>query len=430
MVKFPDLAYRRGTCPGCRSTILETLRLRFPLLTLVIGTASALFAIWRICLIGFEQLSYDATRSSIDDAMAAIMREGPAPSAEAIWRAWIVGAPTNAKWYLGLGLELEKEGKAAEARTAIDEAMRLGSAHPYVNLEAAKFYLRSGDTARAYPILQRRIELNPEFADEVWPLYLAELESDRGRAYLSEQARDNPSWFPEFFRHVCQHAADPALATKLFDLRASAGVISDEERDCLIGRMQRERRWAEAYRLWAESLPKAAAAQLAPVFNGGFEWPLSNRGFDWMTPPQDGAKVEQEAIDGRNGALALRISFLDKRYSGPPIYQYLMLHPGPQTLLGRARIDAVESWLGLQWAIYCVADDGSDSRQLVRTEQFVGNSDWTNFRREFAVPEDCPMQILRLELANPNRNTTTPGNVAVRLRGALGFDDLAIDSTD
>ncbi len=40
------------------------------------------------------------------------------------------------------------------------------------------------------------------------------------------------------------------------------------------------------------------------------------------------------------------------------------------------------------------------------------------------------MQVLRLELANPQRNAKSAGSVAIRLRGGLWFDDLRVRSVD
>ena len=73
---------------------------------------------------------------------------------------------------------------------------------------------------------------------------------------------------------------------------------------------------------------------------------------------------------------------------------------------------------------------GGDGAQLAHTERFVGAVDWTEFRHDFAVGADCPVQALRLELANPKREATTPGNVVVRLKGRIWFDDMRVRVLD
>jgi hypothetical protein len=90
------------------------------------------------------------------------------------------------------------------------------------------------------------------------------------------------------------------------------------------------------------------------------------------------------------------------------------------------RADGFESWLGLQWAVYCHADDEAAQRQLAKTEPFTGSGGWGEFRRDFVVPAGCPVQLLRLELANPKRDAEAPGAVPARLRGGLWFDDIEV----
>ena len=55
---------------------------------------------------------------------------------------------------------------------------------------------------------------------------------------------------------------------------------------------------------------------------------------------------------------------------------------------------------------------------------------WDEWREEFLVPADCPVQLLRLELANPRRDAVTPGDVAARLDGAVWFDDFRVRRLD
>ena len=87
-------------------------------------------------------------------------------------------------------------------------------------------------------------------------------------------------------------------------------------------------------------------------------------------------------------------------------------------------------WLGLQWGLYCLAEAGTVERQLARSDRYLGSTPWEGFQEDFAVPKDCPVQLLRLELANPRRDATTPGNVAARLRGSLWFDDFRVRLLD
>jgi hypothetical protein len=211
--------------------------------------------------------------------------------------------------------------------------------------------------------------------------------------------------------------------------RAGAGLATTDERRCLIERFQREGQWTLAHQLWVNSLPPGQRERAGKVFNGDFEAPLSNVGFDWLIPQQDSVDVFLDSTEGMGGQRALNITFINKRFSGPPVFQYLMLGPGRYRFEGRGRTD-LETWLGLQWGIYCRDATGRESRQLALSERFIGAVDWIDFRRDFEVPKDCPVQILRLELAAPKRDASVLGNVAVRLRGRIWFDDLRVNAIE
>ena len=77
-----------------------------------------------------------------------------------------------------------------------------------------------------------------------------------------------------------------------------------------------------------------------------------------------------------------------------------------------------------------LAEDGATPRQLARSGRFLGSSDWNAWDEAFVVPKDCPVQRLRLELANPRGDADTPGNVAARLSGTAWFDDFLIRGLD
>jgi hypothetical protein len=329
-----------------------------------------------------------------------------------------------------LARELEGQGKPGDARAAMDGAVRLAPANRDVLLEAAAQALRAGDEPQALAILRSVVDLYPGAHAIVWPVYVAGLDSGRHDAFFAAAASENPGWWREFFGTACEKAANVAAVERVFAVRAVAGTAGDDERRCLIARLQRENRWTNAYQAWLNSLPPAQRQRIGYVFNGDFELPLSNLGFDWTIPPQDGVIVETLPAAGATGRRALRVEFVNKRWGGPPVQQYLMLTPGRYRFEGRGRADRLDTWLGVQWGLYCVPRPGGEPRQLARSDRLRGTSEWEVFRQEFTVPADCAVQVLRLELANPRADAETPGNVAARLRGAVWYDDFRVRRLD
>jgi hypothetical protein len=338
--------------------------------------------------------------------------------------------PADATAILLLAIELERQGRREEAGAAMRTAVRLAPADPQSLLLVAGYFLRTGEEAQALATLRRAVDSSQAAVGErVWPVFSAALAAGRHREYLDNLARENPSWWPVFFHYACTHGASAGAAQAVHAVRVAAGVATHDERRCLIERLQRDGLWTGAYLVWLNGLPLEQRQRVGYVFNGGFELPLSNSGFDWKIPLQEGVVVSAEPGDGITGALALSLTFGNQRYVGPPVYQYLLLAPGRYRLEGRARAD-LNAWLGLQWGLYCRNGAGRETRQLAHSRPFAGPTRWGEFAEEFAVPANCPAQMLRLELANPKQGAQAPGTVAIRLKGKVWFDDVRVRIVD
>ena len=107
-----------------------------------------------------------------------------------------------------------------------------------------------------------------------------------------------------------------------------------------------------------------------------------------------------------------------------------MLAPGKYRFEGRGRADGLDTWIGVQWGLHCLQPDGNPGRQLATSDRFRGTSEWVEFRDDFAVAKECPVQVLRFELANPRQDAGTPQDVVTRLNGNVWFDDFRVRSLD
>jgi hypothetical protein len=195
----------------------------------------------------------------------------------------------------------------------------------------------------------------------------------------------------------------------------------------MVERLQRDGRWTYAYQLWLNGLPLDRRQRVGYVYNGDFEYPLTNLGFDWRVPEQDGVAISTSAGDGASGLRALDLNFAGKLPGGPPVFQFMVLYPGHYRLEGRGKTD-IDSRLALQWALYCHGERAP--RQLVRSGGLAGRTEWREFGAEFVVPTDCPVQMLRLELADPNSDAKVPGSVAARVKGTARFGALRVRIVD
>lgn len=391
-----------------------------------VAVVAALVLAWRAIVVGTE-----AWR---EGGYATLGSRAAPPAAgeplDAPWRARLAQNPADHAALTVLALALEREGDAAGARAAMTEALRLAPSDRQALLEAGAFELRSGDEARALDAFRRLADLHPDARAKLWPVLAAILDGGRRDDAFAAIAREDPRWWGSFFDHACRTAASVDAVERAFAARVAAGKVTADERRCLVGRLQREGRWVRAHQAWLNSLPGEQRQRVGHVFNGDFEAPISNLGFDWTIARRDGVAVEVLPTGSANGHRALRVDFVNARWSGPPVQQTLMLAPGRYRFEGRGRADRLDTWLGVQWGLYCLDSAGQAARQLARTGRFRGASTWESWEVPVAVPKDCPVQVLRLELANPRSDADVPGSVAARLQGVVWFDDFRIRGLD
>lgn len=375
----------------------------------------ALLLSWRIVAGGLAAIVDAAPEASV-----------PARDVESVasWRSRIADDPTDVYALIALAWTLEGTGAHEEARSAVAHATALAPADPRLHFEAARLLLRLGEERDALGALRRVADLDRAAEPKVWPMFAALLDARRQDAFFLAIARDPPAWWARFFVFACSTVADTDALRALFAATVDVERATPQERACAIDRLQREGRWTEAYQVWLDSLPVEQRGRVGHVFNGDFEAALSGIGFDWIAPRLEGVVAEGQITEGAHGTRALRVAFVNTRYAGSPVYQYLMLPPGRYRFEGMGRPEGLETWVGLQWGLYCAA--GEPQRQLAKSTRFLGSDDWSAFQEEFAVDADCSLQVLRLELANPRRDADRPGAVAARLRGVVWFDDLRV----
>jgi hypothetical protein len=391
---------------------------------LAIGATVATLLVWRVLAVGIE-----AHRERGESALRLAAPGAAATDARGA-RDRLARNPADATALMVLALDLERNGARDDATAAVREALRLAPSDAPTLVQAAGYFLRSGEVGEALVALGRYADV--AWADgidpNVWPIFLAAFDSGQHRPFFDRVARDGPPWWPDLGRRLCERGSVEALGS-LLEARVEARLATAEERRCVVGRLQRAGRWNDAYFAWLNSLPPDQRRRVGYVFNGDFALPLSNLGFDWLYPQQDGVAVAVEAAARPGGKHVLGVTFGNRRYEGPPISQFLRLVPGRYRFEGRGRTELV-TWLGLQWALYCVVASGPEPRQLMRTDRFAGSADWRDFGRDFVVSGDCPTQQLRLELANPRREAAAPDSLVVRLKGRVWFEDLRVRFVD
>ena len=332
--------------------------------------------------------------------------------------AAVRGNPTDGPTYAAIALLKEQGGNLAEAEQAMQAAAQMAPRRVDVQLEAARFWFRRGDIARAMKHMDVVLTFGGSLREQIFPdlLKLAEDPATREIAH-AKLLKQRITWWPQFFNHAAAKATSVETLRALFQMQADGpNAVTTEGLRAYLQRLQRENLWIESYLVWLNNLRKDQLNAIGNLFNGGFEEEISNLGFDWIVTPASQVVVDTASTYGATGHKALRVVFRGPRIQFQHVHQYLMLDPGTYILHGRVRPDNLETSEGIQWSIYCVGN----AKAIAHSERFTGTDHWQHFTAQLQVPvQDCSVQMLRLELAGRSA-------LDFEAKGAIWFDDLSI----
>jgi len=176
-------------------------------------------------------------------------------------------------------------------------------------------------------------------------------------------------------------------------LNAGPTPLRSEELRPYLSKLIEVGRLEQAYLTWLQHLPPDRLSQLTHLYNGRFQYELSNLPFDWSMQPVRGA-----AVDLARGAqdTVLRVGFSGTRVPFRHVSHRLVLPPGDYRFTGSVKADRLQNERGLRWRIFCIENPEAS---LGETDLVAGNVPWRNFQVDFSVPTSaCRAQNLILEL--------------------------------
>ena len=391
---------------------------------------------WRVLVTGLanyyagqKTLEADAgARRWRSDQPEALSRQGQAlierdpPEAESLLQEALWANPTDAMTYLALAELWQQAGFTEKATGLVVIADLLGPMRPPGLARSAAFWLQQNrldlTLARWSTLLRNR----PDNSTRIYPVFLELAENSAAQPSLKSFLADPPPWWDGFFAYAAQTAMKTETVAFLYQSRTRNGALPTvAEQQIYLARLWKEQRWLEAYLVWLSGLDERRQSGLGHLYNGSFDLPITNAGFDWRATSPRGAIVETIETYNTRGGKALHVSFNGERVRFQHLYQYLYLEPGHYQLQGRVRVDSLRAERGLRWRLRC-----ADAKipLLAESEPFVGSDDWRTFKTGFTVPDqDCPLQLLRLEL---------DGRVELEFeaQGDVWFDDLSISQQD
>lgn len=327
--------------------------------------------------------------------------------------------PADGRVAASLALTLLASGEFSKGDELIRQAVSLLPDDVNTVVQAGEYWWQRGDQRQAVNLWSRAMERNSSYRKILFPLFLNLVErADRIDA-LAPVMRQVPSWWPAFFQYAADNATQARTLQSLYGLRLDADLPpSSEDYRTYLNYLEGERRWSEAFIVWANSLGPDKLGMLGQPVNGGFEFDISSIGFDWRIIEDPRVLIATDYTFGISGQRALRLAFRGEPMDFAHIQQRLFLHPQRYRFSGRVRPDSLQAGAGLQWVVSC--SDSTGDKVLANSDRFLGIDQWRRFSFQFRVPESCPGQLIKLVAVKDGESKTANS-------GEIWFDDLSIE---
>lgn len=225
--------------------------------------------------------------------------------------------------------------------------------------------------------------LGPAFANVVNEPQLA--------AALARKLGEGPPWRRSFLEQSFARAASVDALIQFYTLLPNP---QDAETRLFLERLVREGRYDVAHALFVRMLPPERRQESGLLYNARFQYGVSNLPFDWVFTrmPNTLTKVRRD----RSRRL-LRVSFFGGRTPFKNVSHLLALAPGSYIFSGSEQALSLNNPRGMQWKIACT---DKLEETIAATELLAGDVPLRPFAVSFDVAEQCPFQILQLELAS------------------------------
>jgi hypothetical protein len=313
-----------------------------------------------------------------------------AKAAEAVnyYRESLRRDPTRALVWLDLSKICKENGQEAQAEYTIKQAVRVDRANPRVLWEAGMFCLLDGRLADAAPFLRTYLTIVPGDQEHVSTLLQG---LGAGAAFIME--RVVPEAYASrsrYFRFLINHKQYSQLWDS-WEIRQTWKPANKDYLafcDFLIERGDLE----AAQPVWSEFVENGHPAKMERgatnlIFNGDFEYPIQDGGFDWKIGKADGVAIGVDSEVKKTGTSSLAACFNGN--TNPGVYiaqQVIRVKPNAQYQV--AAVVKTEN-LTTKNGILLEVLDHTRGAWSARSETLTGTSNWQPVELTFATPASC-----------------------------------------
>ncbi|HTL13808.1 MAG TPA: hypothetical protein VL251_01755, partial [Thermomonas sp.] len=288
-------------------------------------------------------------RALLAQAEARLAAGDPAAARDGA-RRLLADEPLQGEAFRILAQVADREGKREQARRLFLIAERRAPRDLATRAWLARDAFGRGDLALGLSQLDRVLRMSPAQGRALLPLMVTLARDPAFARLLARELAGNPPWRAAMLAALQAPKTGDAVAEgQVMQALQAQGDLSAAEYDRWLEGMMSAGRWGEAYARWASRAVKPGG-RLPAVYNGDFERPPSNAGFDWRLRRVPGVQIDFPRVE--QGAAA-RLRFLGRRVPQGGLDHPLLLVPGEYALDMRVRGDALRTAVGLQWIVVC-----------------------------------------------------------------------------
>jgi hypothetical protein len=312
--------------------------------------------------------------------------------------------PNKSDYWLTLASACESVRDNVCADHAVQSALDLSPKVPRVWWEAGNHYLRTDQPEWALPCFHRLLELGPDYATPTFDLTLRAYSDPKMILDKVVGVEKDPRLelaFADFMsandEFVAAHQAwtPVASAGSPFPFAAVQPYIE---------RLLAKGQYQDARDVWSNLQGRGVIAKTTDsgqgnlVYNGGFEQPPLDAGFDWRSPAASYVSVDFADPSPYEGARCLRVDFpVGQNDEFQPVYQVVPVVPDQAyTLAAYVRSRDITSDSGPRLR---VTDPDCPACLDAVTDTTVGSTDWHNVTLKFAAGPQT--QAVRVSVWRP-----------------------------
>ena len=288
--------------------------------------------------------------------------------------------PRSTDAWMDLATAYESEGKIADARNAFLRALQDYPLSPEVAWRYGNFLLRQDALDAAFAQIKRAVEVDPKRGAAAFALCLR-VDPDVDAVFARALPRSQDAYLS-----VISSLKDPAQTDQALDVWSRLAALHPKfpvaESYPLLEALIRQRRMADAQRVWAQALLFAGVSRPpdppdSVVWDGGFEANVAGGGFTWRYSQfVSDAQINFDRKVKHSGNRSLRLTFDGlHNINFADVCQYIPVQPSVTYRFSAwVRTRTLSTDQGVRFGLHSI--NGADN-PVAWTDDARGTTPWT-----------------------------------------------------